>query len=86
MKDVYKRQSLTKSLTQLPRSVRCYGNGKANFKMEQYDSILQQCGMFNGIQPRKYRDVYKRQVDDVGLGKDRTPTGKAGDTLCLLDQ
>ena len=25
-------------------------------------------------------------VDDVGLGKDGTPTGKAGDTLCLLDQ
>ena len=25
-------------------------------------------------------------VDDVGLSKDGTPTGKAGDTLCLLDQ
>ena len=25
-------------------------------------------------------------VDDVGLGKDGTPTGKAGNTLCLLDQ
>ena len=25
-------------------------------------------------------------VDDVSLGKDGTPTGKAGDTLCLLDQ
>ena len=25
-------------------------------------------------------------VDDVGLGKDGTPTGKAEDTLCLLDQ
>lgn len=25
-------------------------------------------------------------VDDICFGKDRTPTGKAGDTLCLLDQ
>ena len=77
--------SLTKSLTQLPRSVRCYGNGKVNFKMEQYYSILQQCGMFNGIQPRKYREVlrclnatvreYPRGAHIVELGEQSHNTG-----------
>lgn len=53
--------------------------------MEQYDSILQQCGMFNGIQPRKYREVlrclnatvheYPRGAHIVELGEQSHNTG-----------
>ena len=53
--------------------------------MEQYYSILQQCGMFNGIQPRKYREVlsclnatvreYPRGAHIVELGEQSHNTG-----------
>lgn len=53
--------------------------------MEQYYSILQQCGMFNGIQPRKYQEVlrclnanvrkYPRNAHIVELGEQSHNTG-----------
>ena len=53
--------------------------------MEQYYSILQQSGMFNGIQPRKYREVlrclnatvreYPRGAHIVELGEQSHNTG-----------
>ncbi len=53
--------------------------------MEQYYSILKQCGMFNGIQPRKYNEVltclnasvrqYPRNAHIVELGEQSHNTG-----------
>lgn len=53
--------------------------------MEKYYSILQQCGMFHGIQPRRYRDVldclhasvhqYPRNTHLVELGEQSHNTG-----------
>ena len=53
--------------------------------MEQYYSILKQCGMFNGIQPRKYNEVltclnasvraYPRSAHIVELGEQSHNTG-----------
>ena len=53
--------------------------------MEQYYSILKQCGMFNGIQPRKYNEVltclnasvrqYPRNAHIVELGEQTRNTG-----------
>ena len=53
--------------------------------MEQYYSILQQCGMFNGIEPGKYREVlsclnatvreYPRGAHIVELGEQSHNTG-----------
>ena len=53
--------------------------------MEQYYSILQQCGMFHGIQPRKYKEVlsclnatvrsYPRSAHIVELGEQSHNTG-----------
>ncbi len=53
--------------------------------MEKYYSILQQCGMFNGIQPRKYKEVlnclnanvrtYPHGAHIVEIGEQSSSTG-----------